>query len=78
MNYPPSREEMREEADELAQVRVSALLQAFAMPRISEDQIRQLLVDSMTTSYVGGFAAGWDSALEETARVVSSVDRFRK
>lgn len=77
MNYPPGREEMRGIAAEDAEIRVSALLQAFAMPRITQDQIRQLLVDAITTGYVSGFAAGWDSALAEVGDKVAAVDRFR-
>lgn len=78
MNYPPTREEMREIAAEDAEIRVSALLQAFAMPRITQDQIRQLLVDAITTGYVSGFASGWDSALVEVEGKLTAVDRFRK
>jgi len=77
-DYPPSREQMREVAAETAEVRVSALLQAFAMPNITEEQIRQLLVDVVTTSYVSGFAAGWDSALDQARETIETVDRFRR
>lgn len=38
----PSREEFREVAQEEAKIRVSALLQVFALPQVDEEQIHQL------------------------------------
>jgi hypothetical protein len=76
MNYPPTREEMRDVAAEDAEIRTSALLQAFAMPHITQDQMRQLIVDVIKNTYVGGFAAGWDSALEYTREHLAG-ERYR-
>ena len=78
MSYPPTPEEMREVAAEDAEIRVSALLQAFAMPHITQEQIRQLLVDSMKTTYMSGYASGWDGALVEATDKLAALDRFRK
>lgn len=78
MSYPPTRDEIRDEAAEDAEVRVSALLQAFAMPGITQDQIRQLLVDTISTSIVSGFASGWDAALVEVTDKTAAIDRYRR
>ena len=76
MNYPPTREEAREIAAEDAEIDVSALLQAFAMPHVTQEMIRQLLVDAIAKSYLRGFAGGWDAALVEVEGLVSKVDRY--
>lgn len=59
----------REEAREDAEIRVSALLQAFAMPRISGDQIRELLIDAIANASVSGYATGWREACDRMIEV---------
>lgn len=73
----PSRQEMREFAAEEAQIKVSALLQAFALPQVDEEQIHKLLLDAIANAYVAGYAGGWDAALEAVADVVGKMERFR-
>lgn len=70
-------EKIRDDATELAEIRVSALLQAFAMPHITQAQIRQLLVDAVSNSYTAGFASGWDDAVAGAEKAVSALERFR-
>jgi hypothetical protein len=74
---PPSLESVRAKAREDAEIRVSALLQAFAMPSVGEDQIRALLVDTIANTHTAGFANGWDEALDAVAGTVERAFRFR-
>lgn len=73
----PTRETMREHADELAEVRVSALLQAIAMPHIDQETIERLLKDAISTSYVSGFADGWDGAVDFANAALQHFPRYR-
>ena len=69
--------ELREEAAEHAEVRVSALLQAFALPHVGEEQIRRLLIDAITNAHVAGYAEGWDAALDKAREALDAVERFK-
>lgn len=60
----PTRERMREFAAEEAQAKVSALLQAFALPSVDEETIHRLLIDAITNTFVHGYACGWDASLD--------------
>jgi hypothetical protein len=77
-SYPPTREEMRDRAREDAQIKVSTLLQTFAMPSVDEDMIEKLLIDTITHSFVAGYASGWDAGLAETADVLDKIERYRR
>lgn len=69
----PSLTELREHAEELAQVRVSVLLQTFAMPSVDEEQIRQLLVDVITTTYLGAHYEGKKAAFAEVRMMLEGL-----
>lgn len=71
-----TRETMFDHARELAQIKVSALLQTFALPQVDEAMIERLLNDAMATSYTAGFAEGWDAALDETTDSIATISRF--
>jgi hypothetical protein len=73
----PTRAEMREHAAELAEVRVSALLQAFVAFDVNEDAIHKMLVETLTNTYIAGFANGWDAALDEATEALGKVERFQ-
>lgn len=77
MTDRPNRAEMREHAAELAQVRVSSLLQAFVAFDANEETIHKMLVDTLTNTYVAGFANGWDAAVDEAAEAIGKVERFQ-
>jgi len=68
---------MREHAAELAQLRVSSLLQAFVAFDASEETIHRMLVEALTNTYVGGFANGWDAAIDETVETIGKVERYQ-
>lgn len=72
----PSREEFREFAHEEAKIRVSALLQAFALPQVDEEQIHKLLVDAISNAYIAGYANGWDASLDAASEAVGKVEGF--
>ena len=72
-----TRETLHETAAEIAEIRVHALLQTFALPNVDEPMIEQLLKDALKTAYVGGFAAGWDAALDDAGEALQKVDRYR-
>ena len=69
--------EIREEAAEVAEARVSALLQAFLMPHVGQGKIRKLLVDAFTNAHVAGYAEGWDAALDKAREEIDGIERFR-
>lgn len=73
----PTRAEMREHAAELAEVRVSSLLQAFVAFDASEETMHKMLVDTLTNTYVAGYANGWDAALDEATDALGKVERFQ-
>ena len=77
MTDRPSRSEMRDHAAELAQIRVSSLLQAFVAFDASEETIHKMLIEALTNTYIGGFANGWDAAIDEAVEAVGKVDRFQ-
>jgi hypothetical protein len=73
----PTRAEMREYAAELAEVRVSSLLQSFVAFDASEETMHKMLVDTLTNTYVAGYANGWDASLDEAADALGKVERFQ-
>jgi hypothetical protein len=77
MTDRPNRAAMREHAAELAQVRVSSLLQAFVAFDANEETIHKMLIDTLTNTYVAGFANGWDAAIDEAADAIAKVERFQ-
>ena len=72
-----TRETLFEHAHEHAQIKVSALLQAFALPQVDEAIIERLLNDAVATSYTAGFAEGFDAALDEATTAITQIHRFR-
>jgi len=76
MTERPTRETMFEHAREIAQIKVSALLQTFALPQVDEAMIERLLNDALATSYTAGFAEGWDAALDEATEAIAKTFRF--
>ena len=76
MTARSTRETMFEHARELAQIKVSALLQTFALPQVDESMIERLLNDALATSYTAGFAEGWDAAFNEAAGSIAKIPRF--
>jgi len=65
---------VREEAEELAAIRVSALLQTFAMPGVNEEQIEQLLKECVAHAFVAGHAKGWRAAKDAVRASIASLD----
>ena len=72
----PNHSKLCDDANEDAEIAVSALLQAFAMPGVDEAQIRALLIKSIAGSQVRGFALGWDAALQKAEDALAEAERF--
>lgn len=74
----PNPTELREAAREDAAIRVSSLLQTFAMPSMDEAMIETLLLDTIANATVAGFARGWDAGIEASAEAIGKLERFRR
>lgn len=77
-SLPNPTDELREAAREDAAIRVSSLLQTFAMPSVDEAMIETLLLDTVANATVAGFARGWAAGIEASAEAIGKLERFRR